>query len=1157
MHLDIPHFIKLSLNNLVMKKSFLIIFLTIFFINPIQRAFAGPGDTIHVQTFTFGSAQDAWFFFPSDSIRIEKVLMNYTLKCNSAQNPACGEWDYLTYTFLYEHTGRLDSNLQSAHSYIADGGSPDSLKFMKQPSWSYFPHFNTNIEYLDTNSINTVNIGNGVIGSANPFNSSQNSSRTQYLWKASELFTAGLLSGKITGIKLNIQSTGSTLNNLLIRMSNSTLDSLSQNALLNSGFTDVFSNNLTLSGTGWKTINFTNPFIWDGTSNIIVDISFSNNSTGSPSIVSSEATAYKSLISSSGDNKSLFFQGADYVTIPFEAFSAVDSFITISFWQYGSNAFQPQNQSSFEASDSAGNRVLNAHIPWSDGNVYWDAGNTGGNYDRISKAANTDDYKGNWRHWAFTKNAADGSLKIYLNGHLWSSGTGKTKLMKNIRNFKIGSFSNGTYNYDGYIDDFEVWNIELDSIAIQNWMYKDLDDSHPFSANLLVNYKFNDNSLNSAADSSGNGYNGILTGPPVFTQIQGKELFKNFTIGNIRPNIIFEQGNFISEIDTVVTADSLQKQPFQIVFFNDSLNPLTPSDTITAWPTYYNHYVYNNHGIATDSVLVIPDSTIRLKHYYYYSEPFEVINPYELGRYITPYGNGLSLGNGFKWVFDVSDYRMLLKDSVHLSAGNWQELLDLSFDMIEGTPPRDPIAIKNLWRGYPAYNNNIENFLTPMKIKIPDNAINTRIKMRPTGHGFGGNENCSEFCAKNHMITVNGIERFRKLVWKEDCGRNPVYPQGGTWVYSRANWCPGDDVPTYNFELTPYVTPGDSVILDYNVDPYTWNGQGSVPTYVIETQLISYSAPNFTNDAAIYDIKSPSKEQRYSRLNPICNFPVVVIQNTGSDTLRSLTITYGLEGATPSTFNWTGKLAFMDTVDVKLGKIDWTGTDKVFYATVSNPNNSVDQYQNNNTLRNRYSFTPELPSELIFEFKSNSYPMENEYSLTDDNGNIIFSHNTFASNSYYRDTVNLPMGCYYLRLIDFDDDGLSFWANSDGSGYMRIKKVAGGIAKNFGGDFGSEIFYKFTVGYSLVIEENKEQYFMDVFPNPTTGEINVDISFPGQETGNLFVFDILGNKIYESEKMLINSEVKKVDLSTKPAGIYFLTLKTETKILNKKIIISR
>ena len=86
-----------------MKSLFAIIFLTLL----IKSVTAGPGDTLIIQTFTYGSPQDAWCVFPSDTQRFEKILMKYTLNCNPAQNPACGEWDYLTYTYLYKNTGGL------------------------------------------------------------------------------------------------------------------------------------------------------------------------------------------------------------------------------------------------------------------------------------------------------------------------------------------------------------------------------------------------------------------------------------------------------------------------------------------------------------------------------------------------------------------------------------------------------------------------------------------------------------------------------------------------------------------------------------------------------------------------------------------------------------------------------------------------------------------------------------------------------------------------------------------------------------------------------------------------------------------------------------------------------------------------------------------
>ncbi|MBK7752431.1 MAG: hypothetical protein IPI41_07430 [Flavobacteriales bacterium] len=90
------------------------------------------------------------------------------------------------------------------------------------------------------------------------------------------------------------------------------------------------------------------------------------------------------------------------------------------------------NSTIFEAVDAQDRRILNVHLPWSDGRVYWDAGNDGGGFDRIDKATTPAEAEGQWNHWAFMKNTATGQMKIYLNGVLWHSGTGKTKPLSGI-----------------------------------------------------------------------------------------------------------------------------------------------------------------------------------------------------------------------------------------------------------------------------------------------------------------------------------------------------------------------------------------------------------------------------------------------------------------------------------------------------------------------------------------------------------------------------------------------------------------------------------------------------------------------------------------------------------------------------------------------------
>ena len=81
-------------------------------------SFADPGDTLVVQTYTFEEQNNPdqaydnpgrrWFEFPSADQSYQKILMYYTLKCfedGTAGNLGfpCGEWDYLTYNYLFDH----------------------------------------------------------------------------------------------------------------------------------------------------------------------------------------------------------------------------------------------------------------------------------------------------------------------------------------------------------------------------------------------------------------------------------------------------------------------------------------------------------------------------------------------------------------------------------------------------------------------------------------------------------------------------------------------------------------------------------------------------------------------------------------------------------------------------------------------------------------------------------------------------------------------------------------------------------------------------------------------------------------------------------------------------------------------------------------------
>jgi trimeric autotransporter adhesin len=115
------------------------------------------------------------------------------------------------------------------------------------------------------------------LSTSSPFRSSRSKFRIQYLFTAAEMTAAGVLgAGNITSMTINVVSKVSTrpYNGFTISMANSTAGNL--NTGFQSGtFTEVFSGNYT-SVSGANTFNFSTPFVWNGTSNVLINICFDN-----------------------------------------------------------------------------------------------------------------------------------------------------------------------------------------------------------------------------------------------------------------------------------------------------------------------------------------------------------------------------------------------------------------------------------------------------------------------------------------------------------------------------------------------------------------------------------------------------------------------------------------------------------------------------------------------------------------------------------------------------------------------------------------------------------------------------------------------------------------------------------------------------------------
>ncbi|PKP01870.1 MAG: hypothetical protein CVU11_13795 [Bacteroidetes bacterium HGW-Bacteroidetes-6] len=249
---------------------------------------------------------------------------------------------------------------------------------------------------------------------------------------------------------------------------------------------------------------------------------------------------------------------------------------------------------------------------------------------------------------------------------------------------------------------------------------------------------------------------------------------------------------------------------------------------------------------------------------------------FELLRYITPFG--VACGG---WVFDVTDFRNYLTGKVNFEsyiqvwgASGW--LLLASLELVPGTPAYKYINVQKLWdKDNQVYGDpSVSYDLTDTLMMIPSNTEAAKIRLTTTGHGQGNTNNAAEFFDATHSIEVDGSAEFSQHLWNSNCGSNTCSPQSGTYTYSRAGWCPGQDVQPWFFNLSGLYTAGSTASFDYVLQTYTnllntgYNsGSHTEPYFRIKGYLVSYSNSLSTSLSEMMQ----NSDDLLVFPNPVCN----------------------------------------------------------------------------------------------------------------------------------------------------------------------------------------------------------------------------------------------------------------------------------------------
>jgi hypothetical protein len=538
----------------------------------------------------------------------------------------------------------------------------------------------------------------------------------------------------------------------------------------------------------------------------------------------------------------------------------------------------------------------------------------------------------------------------------------------------------------------------------------------------------------------------------------------------------------------------------------------------------------------------------------------------EAVRFITPYGNSFGTGWKFQWHIDITDYQLLLHDSVEIAyihtgyeGTNVGWGVTITFNFIEGTPVYEPVNITTLWdKNY--WWSQVNDSTKPQNISMQSQTSIARVRINHTGHGADSVNYCSEFCPRYRKLNIDGIDVDNVNVWRK-CGNNALYPQGGTWVYDRGGWCPGAMVYPYIYDKT--VTASSSHTFDMSVVfPFTPTNQGNE---LVTAHLIECKSPQLADDASIEEILNPTLMQEYLRSNPACSRPQIIIRNNGTNPLTSLKINYGLAGLSALSYSWTGNLSTYEVDTVTLpGVVNPSINGQAFKVYSFDPNGNPDQFKFDDTLRSQANKVVNYINDttIIIENNTNNYGFENGYELYNSAGAIIKQRvpGTMANNTNYKDTVVVSPGCYTFKMLDTGGDGLNWWANSaQGSGSMRFKRMSGLILKVFPVDFGSEYIFSFTTGAAYATsnsENDTDEKEIMIYPNPAKDYFILDLYIGNnKENISVEVKDALGKSVITTNYESFENGSVKVNTAGLQNGLYFVNVSGRDFIKVKKLVI--
>ena len=275
---------------------------------------------------------------------------------------------------------------------------------------------------------------------------------------------------------------------------------------------------------------------------------------------------------------------------------------------------------------------------------------------------------------------------------------------------------------------------------------------------------------------------------------------------------------------------------------------------------------------------------------------------------------------------------------------------------------------------------------------------------------------------------------------------------------------------------------------------------------------------------------------------------IITLENRGTTTLTTASISYKLDSGVTKTYDWTGNLPQYATTNIDLGSEATASGLHAFEASISSINAQTDLYSANNTLTKAFTLDSKLnvatPS-VKLELQCDPYGSETTWTLKNSSGLVIYSAGPYTDsdsgplNAVENYTFTLLSGeCYTFTINDSYGDGI---ANNAKKGSYTLRDNNGNVIAT-GANFGFSESKVLSIA-TLAVQnfENSEDFY--AYPNPVNEILSVKVSRNFGLPTSLTVTNALGQTVYA--KRVVSQADLRINTSSLSNGVYFITVLKE------------